>query len=386
MIHLDANGSTAMLPEVVEAMLPWLYESGANPSAAHASGRRARQAIEDARERIAAWLGADADEIVFTAGGTEGANTAIHSLDRLVGTGTAVVSSIEHSAVLRAAENLERQVKYAPVDGDGVLDLERFSALLPEAAMISVMAANNETGVVQPLSVVCGLARERGIPVHSDAVQAAGKTDLDVRRLGVDMLSISAHKFHGPQGVGALYARRGVRFSPLLVGGSQENGRRAGTENTAGIVGMAAAAAAMMRRAGERAELQRMRDAFESAVLAGLPDVAVNGNARQRLPNTSNLSFAGCEALALIPMLDEAGIECSAASACLAGKIRPSHVQLAMGMSDARGRGSVRFSFSLLNQPGDAETAARIVIETVRKLRGDPALGHAALSCGLGTE
>lgn len=375
-----------MLPEVVEAMLPWLYDSHANPSGTYASARRARQAIDHAREQVAGWLGADADEIVFTAGGTESVNTAIHSLDRLVGQGAALVSAIEHSAVLRAAENLDRQVKYAPVGADGALDLEKFAALLPGAAMVSVMAANNETGVIQPLPIVCGLARERGIPVHSDAVQAAGKMDVDVRRLGVDLLSISAHKFHGPKGMGALYARRGIRFTPLMLGGLQENGRRAGTENTAGIVGMGAAAAAMKRLAGERNRLARMRDSFESAVLAALPDVVVNGDLSQRLPNTSNLSFPGCEALALVPMLDEAGIECSAASACLAGRIRPSHVQLAMGMTDARGRGSLRFSFSTLNPDADAETAARIVIDTVRKLRGDPQLATSILSCGLAAE
>lgn len=386
MIRLDANGSTAMLPEVVEAMLPWLHDGHANPSGAFGAARRARQAIEVAREQVAGWIGADADEIVFTSGGTESVNTALHSLHRLVGQGTVVVSAIEHAAVLRCVETLDRQVKHAPVGSDGVLDLEKISTLLPGAAMVSVMAANNETGVVQPVSVVAGLARERGIPVHSDAVQAAGKMDLNVRRMGVDMLSLSAHKFHGPKGAGVLYVRRGIRFHPYLTGGSQENGRRAGTENVPAIVGVGAAAAAMARKAGERARLQPMRDSFESAVRSGLQGVTVNGDPAQRLPNTSNLAFEGCEALALIPMLDEAGVECSAASACLAGRIRPSHVQLAMGMSDARGRGSVRFSFSVLNTPEEAERAARIVIDTVRKLRGNPHLGGAAVSCGIAAD
>jgi len=368
-IHLDANATTAMLPEVLDAMLPWLRDAHANPSGAYASGRRAREAIEQARGRFAAWIGAEPDEIVFTSGGTESCNTAMRSLDRLVGPGNAVVSSIEHSAVLRCAEDLDRPVKYAPVGADGRLDLEKFAALLPGAAMVSVMAANNETGVIQPLHDVCAMARERGLPVHSDAVQLAGKSALDARRLGADMLSFSAHKFHGPPGVGALYVRRGLRFFPFHLGGSQEIGRRAGTENTAAIAGMGAAAAELARREREIAALHLLRDTFESALLGGLSGVAVNGDAVHRLPNTSHLSFEGCEALELIRRLDAAGIECSAGSACMAGTIRPSHVQLAMGLDGARGRGGIRFSFSILNTADEVRRAAGIVKETVESLR-----------------
>lgn len=387
MIHLDANGSTAMLPEVLEAMLPWLRDGHANPSGAYASARQARQAIEDARARVAEWIGAEPDEIVFTGGGTESVNTALHSMDRLVGAGVAVVSSIEHSAVLRCAEDLPRPVKYAPVRPDGRLDLETFEALLPGAAMISVMAANNETGVVQPVHELSRMARERGLPVHSDAVQLAGKADMDVRHLGVDFLSLSAHKFHGPKGVGVLYARRGIRFFPLLKGGSQENGRRGGTENVAGIVGMGAAAEAMRRRGGDHSALHLMRDSFESKLLAELPGVRVNGNPVHRLPNTSHLAFDGCEAVELIQLLDQAGLECSAGSACMAGKIRPSHVQLAMGLDGARGRSSLRFSFSMLNTPAEAHLAAELVIHAVTSLREarlrgtDPGIARSA--CGL---
>ncbi|MEI8038453.1 MAG: cysteine desulfurase family protein [Verrucomicrobiota bacterium] len=385
MIHLDANASTAMLPEVLDAMLPWLRDGQANPSGAYAAARRARQAIDDARGQVAQWIGAEPDELIFTSGGTESVNTALRAMDRLVGTGATVVSGIEHSAVLRCAEDLSRPVKYAPVHSDGRLDLERFAALLPGAAMISVMVANNETGVIQPLREVCAIARERGLPVHSDAVQAAGKCELQVRRLGVDLLSLSAHKFHGPKGVGALYVRRGIRFTPLLLGGSQENGRRGGTENTAGIVGMSAAVAALRRRALELAALPQLRDTFENLLLAALPGVAINGSPAHRLPNTSHLSFAGCEAVELIQLLDEAGIECSAGSACMAGKIRPSHVQLAMGLDDARGRSSLRFSFSLLNSQADALTAAERVIRGVQQLRQatlrNTRLGIARPSC-----
>lgn len=369
MIHLDANASTPLLPEVLAAMLPWLRNGHANPSGAYAGATRAKAAIENAREQFAEWIGAEPDEIVFTSGGTESVNTALHSLDRLTGPGAAVISSVEHSAVLRCAEDLSRPVKYAPVEAGGRLDLDPFAALLPGAAMISVMAANNETGVIQPLHEVCMMARERGIPVHSDAVQLAGKGEIKVRQLGADMLSFSAHKFHGPKGVGALYVRRGIRFFPFHHGGAQENGRRAGTENTPGIVGLGAAAAALRSRAQEHTALHLMRDIFENALLTGLPGVSVNGDPIHRLPNTSHLSFAGCEAVELIQLLDQAGLECSAGSACMAGKIRPSHVQLAMGIDDARGRSSLRFSFSILNTLEDARNAAEIVKQGVLRLR-----------------
>jgi cysteine desulfurase len=385
MIHLDANGSTGMLPEVLDAMLPWLRDGHANPSGAYASARAARQAIDVARAQVAEWIGAEPDEIIFTGSGTESVNTALHSLDRLVGQGAAVVSAIEHSAVLRCAEGLPRPVKYAPVHADGRLDLEKFAALLPGAAMISVMTANNETGVIQPLREVCRMAGERGLPVHSDAVQAAGKTGIRVRELGVDFLSLSAHKFHGPKGVGALYARRGVRFFPLIKGGSQENDRRGGTENLAGIVGMGAAAAALKAR--DHSGLRLMRDAFENKLLSELAGVSVNGHPVERLPNTSHLSFEGCEAVDLIQLLDQAGLECSAGSACMAGKIRPSHVQIAMGIDGARGRSSLRFSFSALNQQAEAHQAAELVKLAVTRLRearlSGGKTGLVSASCGL---
>lgn len=382
MIHLDANGSTAMLPEVLEAMLPWLRDGHANPSGAYQSARRAREAIETARAEVAAWIGAEADEILFTSGGTESVNTALYSMDRLVGTGAAVVSAIEHSAVMRAAEDLPRPVKYAPVNPEGRLDLDKFATLLSGAAMVSIMAANNETGVIQPLAEAALMARERGLPVHSDAVQLAGKANLNVRHLGVDFLSLSAHKFHGPKGVGALYVRRGLRFFPLMKGGTQENARRAGTENVPGIVGFGAAAAILSKRAAEHGALQVMRDAFESKLLQELRGVSVNGSTIHRLPNTSHLSFDGCEAVELIQLLDQAGLECSAGSACMAGKIRPSHVQLAMGLDGARGRSSLRFSFSILNTPAEAFNAAEIIIHAVKRLRGGNA-GVPPAACGV---
>ena len=371
MIYVDANATTPLLPEVLEAMLPWLGAGFANPSGSYAAAKLARRAIEHAREQVAALLGAEPDEIVFTSGGTESVNTALHSLAALTGPGTAVVSAIEHSAVLRCVEHLARATALVAVDAGGRLDLADFSKSLDGAAWVSIMAANNETGVIQPLREVVELARQRGLPVHSDAIQAAGKIPLDVRELAVDLLSLSAHKFHGPKGVGALYVRRALRFAPLLRGGGQEAGRRGGTENTAGIVGMGAAAAAAQRHLTDPAAppVSSLRDAFEAAVLAPTPGVTVNGDVSHRLPNTSHLSFAQCDAAGLLILLDEAGVACSAGSACLTGKQQPSHVQLAMGIPAARAKTSLRVSFSRLNTLEDALAAARAVHQAVEKLR-----------------
>lgn len=367
MIYLDANATTPLLPEVLESMLPWLREGFANPSGAYAGAKLARKAIDQARGQVAEWIGADAGEIIFTGGGTESVNTALHSLDRLTGLGTAVVSAIEHSAVLRCAESLTRKVARVPVTTTGRLDLDAFASSLEGAAYVSLMAANNETGVVQPLREAAQLAREKGLPVHSDAIQAAGKGPLNVRELGLDLLSLSAHKFHGPKGVGALFVREGLRFSPLLQGGGQELGRRSGTENTAGIAGMGAAAVWMMRNTDN--SMAAMRDAFEAAVLAEISGAAVNGDLNHRLPNTSHLSFDQCDAAGLLILLDEAGVACSAGSACMTGKQQPSHVQLAMGIPEARAKSSLRFSFSRLNTMEEALLAAGILKKAVEKLR-----------------
>ena len=356
MIDLDANATTALLPEVLDAMLPWLRDGHANPSGAYAGAKLARKAIDHARCQVADLIGADPAEIIFTGGGTESVNTALHSLDALIGEGAAVVSAIEHSAVLRCVENLSKPVNVIPVTAGGRLDLDAFTAALDGAAYVSVMAANNETGVIQPLMEAAALARGKGVPVHSDAVQAVGKIPLDVRGGGVDLLSMSAHKFHGPKGMGALYVRQGLRFKPLLYGGGQESGRRSGTENTAGIVAMGAAAELAKRflTSLDESPLKAMRDAFEQAVLAGVSGVTPNGDPSHRLPNTSHLSFDRCDAAGLLILLDEAGLACSAGSACMTGKQRPSHVQLAMGIPEARAKSSLRISFSRLNTMADA--------------------------------
>lgn len=367
MIYLDANATTPLLPEVLDAMLPWLREGYANPSGAYAGAKLARRAIDQARNQVAELIGADAGEIIFTGSGTESVNTALHSLDKLAGQGAAVVSAVEHSAVLRCVDHLTREVNAIPVTAGGRMEMEAFARSLDKAAYISLMAANNETGVIQPLCEAAALARERGLPIHSDAIQAAGKIPLDVKELGVDLLSISAHKFHGPKGVGALYLREGLRFRPLLEGGGQETGRRSGTENTAGIVGMGAAAAAMLR--ASKSEIEMMRDAFEARVLAEIPGISINGDTTHRLPNTCHLSFDRCDAAGLLILLDEAGVACSAGSACMTGKQRPSHVQLAMGIPEARAKSSLRFSFSLLNTLAEALAAAMLLGKAVEKLR-----------------
>lgn len=370
MIYLDANATTALLPEALEAMLPWLREGYANPSGSYASAKLARKAIEQAREQVAELIGADSSEIVFTGCGTESVNTALHSLDALAGEGNAVVSAIEHSAVLRTVENHSRAVETIPVDAGGRLDLDRFKQLLAGAAYVSVMAANNETGIIQPISEVAALARERGLPVHSDAIQAIGKMPLNVRDLGVDLLSLSAHKFHGPKGVGALFVKKGLRFKPLLHGGGQESGRRSGTENTAGIVGMGAAAALAKRYLETKSGvLAEMRDAFETAVLSEVSGAVRNGDPAHRLPNTSHLSFERCDAAGLLILLDEAGVACSAGSACMTGKQRPSHVQLAMGIPENRAKSSLRISFSRMNTMAEAIDASAAVKRAVEKLR-----------------
>ena len=368
-IDLDANATTPLLPEVLDAMLPWLRGGYANPSGAYAGAKLARKAIDHARCQVAELIGADPSEIVFTGGGTESVNTALHSLDQLTGEGTAVVSAIEHSAVLRCVETLKKTVSIIPVTSGGRLDLDAFGKALDAAAYVSVMAANNETGVIQPLIETAAMAHEKGLPVHSDAIQAVGKIPVDVRTLGVDLLSMSAHKFHGPKGVGALFVKRGLRFKPLFHGGGQESGRRSGTENTAGIVAMGAAAESAKRFLAEDGALRAIRDAFEQAVLAGVTGAMANGDPEHRLPNTSHLSFDRCDAAGLLILLDEAGVACSAGSACMTGKQRPSHVQLAMGIPEARAKSSLRISFSRINTMDDAIAAAQAVIRAVEKLR-----------------
>ncbi len=364
-MYLDANATTPVAPEALDAMLPWLRGGHENPSAGHSGGKRAREAIERARGQVAALIGAEPGEIIFTGSGTESVNTAILSMHRLCGPGHALVSSIEHSAVLRGAAATGREVVEIPCLADGRVDVDAAQELMRGAAFVSLMTANNETGVIQPLAEIAALAREAGLPVHTDAVQAAGKIPLDVRDPAVEMLSVAAHKFYGPKGVGALFVRRKLRFEPMLHGGGQEQGRRSGTENTPGIVGMGAAAELAASRMPDAAA----RDAFEAAVNSGLDGVTLNGATAPRLPNTSHLSLDGCDAGGMLILLDEAGVACSAGSACMTGKSNPSHVQLAMGIPEARARTSLRVSFPRDATAETGAAAAEAVIAAASKLR-----------------
>jgi cysteine desulfurase len=298
-------------------------------------------------------------------------NTALHSLDVLTGIGFAVVSAIEHSAVLRQVEGSNREVRFVKVDAAGFIDEGDFAAACEGAAFASVMLANNEIGVIQPIAKLLEIARAKGLPFHTDAIQAVGKIPVSVKDIAVDMLSISAHKFHGPKGIGALYVRSGFDFSPLIVGGGQETGRRSGTENTAAIVAMGKAAklAKQALESGLGAELAAMRDLFQTLVMEGVSGCALNGDVIIKLPNTTHLSFNDCDAAGMLILLDEAGLACSAGSACMTGKRKPSHVQFAMGISEAVAKTSLRFSFSRFNTLQEAAEAAQIVIKSVQKLR-----------------
>ncbi len=371
MIDLDANATTRMLPEVVDAMLPWLRDHYANPSGSYRGAKLARNAIEQAREQVADLISAAPEEIIFTGCGTESVNTALHSLDVLTGNGAAVVSAIEHSAVLRQVERSKREVRLVKVNGVGLIEEGDFAAACEGAAFASLMLANNEIGVIQPIAKLLEIARAKGLPFHTDAIQAVGKIPVSVKDIPVDMLSISAHKFHGPKGIGALYVRSGFDFSPLIVGGGQETGRRSGTENTAAIVAMGKAAE--LAKQTLESELGRnltaMRDLFQTLVMEGVSGCTINGATDNRLPNTTHLSFQDCDAAGMLILLDEAGLACSAGSACMTGKRKPSHVQLAMGISEAVAKTSLRFSFSRFSTQQEAAEAAQIVIKSVKKLR-----------------
>ena len=360
-IYLDNAATTAVRPEVVAAMVP-LLGAAYNPSSLHAEGRAAREAVDAARATVAGLLGAAPREIVFTASGSEADSLAI------VGTARAlrdrgrhvVTSAIEHQAVLHAVDLLEREgwsVTRLPVDARGLVDPQIFAAALtPETTLATIMLVNNEIGVIEPIAELAALARARGVRFHTDAIQAPGWLPLDVRTLGVDLLALSAHKFSGPKGVGALYVRAGTPLEPLIVGGSQEHGLRAGTENVAGIVGFAAALAfAEAERAEAAPRVAALRDRLEAGIRATVPEVLINGAGAARLPGILSVGFADAPSEALLIRLDLAGIAASAGSACAAGSLEPSHVAQALGL-DARYRsGVIRFSLGRATTNGEVE-------------------------------
>jgi cysteine desulfurase len=372
-VYLDNNATTPLLPEVFEAMRPYFAERFGNASSIHHHGQETRAAVERARESVAALLGCRAAEIVFTSGGTEGDNLAISGLTQPGG--HVITSTVEHHAVLNSCKHLEAtgcEVTYVPVDGRGLVDPDDVRrALRPHTKLITIMKANNETGVLQPAEEIGKIAAEADVYFHTDAVQAAGKVPIEVDRLGCDLLSISGHKLHGPQGVGALYVRKGTALQPMFYGGSHERSRRAGTENVPGIIGLGKAAE-LAREALERGDLAQMaakRDQIEQEILSNIEATGVNGEGAPRVPNTTNIHFDCIDGEALVIALDLRGLAVSTGAACSSGAIEPSHVLTAMGLPPEIARASLRFSLGKQNTPEDVEFALNLVPQTVARLR-----------------
>jgi cysteine desulfurase len=375
-IYLDYNSTTPVDPAVLGAMLPFLAENFGNANSIHSAGQRARGAVDAARRSVATLLGAKASEIVFTCGGTEADNLAIFGIVNPCDQPRkhVVTTAIEHHAVLNTAQALEKQgvdVTYVPVSSDGIVDPEDIrEAIRPETVLISVMLANNELGTIQPIEEIGRIATEEDIYFHCDAVQAAGKLPIDVQRLGVDLLSISGHKFYAPKGVGALFVRTGTELGPLFFGGHHERDRRPGTENVPGIVGLGKAAElATDNLLADATRIAALRDRFESALFRLLPGVKVNGSVKQRVPNTCNLSFDAAGGEALVIALDLQGLMCSSGAACSSGAVEPSHVLIAIGLSPERARSSLRFSLGRPTTDHEIDEAIRIIPPVVERLR-----------------
>jgi cysteine desulfurase len=372
-VYLDNNATTPVLPEVLEAMRPYFAEHFGNASSIHHHGQETRAAVERARESVAALLGCRPSEVVFTSGGTEGDNLAISGLTRAAD--HVISSTIEHHAVLNSCKHLEAmgcEVTYVPVDGRGLVDPDDVRrALRPNTRLITIMMANNETGVLQPVEEIGKIAAEADVYFHTDAVQAAGKVPIEVKRLGCDLLSISGHKLHAPQGVGAIYVSKGTVLQPMFYGGSHERSRRAGTENVPGIIGLGKGAE-LAREALERGDLARMsamRDRIEQTILSEVDATGVNGEGAPRVPNTTNIHFDYIEGEALVIALDLKGLAVSTGAACSSGAIEPSHVLTAMGLPPEIARASLRFSLGKQNTPDDIEFALALVPQTVARLR-----------------
>jgi len=374
-IYLDYNSTTPVDPRVLAAMLPYLAENFGNANSIHSSGQRARAAVDAARESVAVLLGGKASEIVFTCGGTESDNLAIFGIVNPCDQPRkhVVTTAIEHHAVLNTAQALEKQgvdVTYVPVSREGIVDPEDIrEAIRPETVLISVMLANNEIGTIQPIAEIGQIAAEEDVYFHCDAVQAAGKLRIEVEKLGVDLLSISGHKLYAPKGVGALFVRTGTELGPLFFGGHHERDRRPGTENVPGIVGLGKAAElAMENLDADTARLAALRDRFENA-LSALPGVRVNGSVRDRVPNTSNLSFDAAGGEALVIALDLQGVMCSSGAACSSGAVEPSHVLTAIGLTPDQARSSLRFSLGRPTTDQEIDQAIRIIPPVVERLR-----------------
>ena len=375
-VYLDNNATTQVASEVLEAMLPYFHDLYGNPSSMHSFGGQVARKIREAREQVAALIGATPDEIVFTSCGTESDNAAIRSaLATYPEKRHIVTSRVEHPAVKSLCANLADKgyrITELPVDKNGILDLEQYIAgLSPDTAVVSLMWANNETGVIFPVEKAAELAHERGILFHTDAVQALGKVPINMEKSTIDMLSFSGHKLHAPKGIGVLYIRKGTRFSPFLIGGHQEKGRRGGTENTPGIVGLGKACElAAGHIARENTTVKELRDRLETALLARIPQSRVNGDTRERLPNTSNISFEFVEGEGILLLMNEHGICASSGSACTSGSLQPSHVLRAMGVPFTMAHGSIRFSLSVYNTPEEIDFVIEKMPPIIERLRG----------------
>jgi cysteine desulfurase len=374
-IYLDNNATTALAPEVLDAMLPYFRDLYGNPSSVHGLGGSVRDRIDESRRKVGELLGARPKEIMFTSGGTESDNTALRSaLKAFPEKRHIITSEVEHPAVRSLCRRLEKQgfrVTQVPVDENGNLDFDFYErSLTPDTAIVSLMWANNETGVLFPVEKAAEKARDRGILFHTDAVQAVGKCDIDLSATAIDMLSLSAHKLHGPKGVGALFVRKGSPFRPLLIGGHQERGRRAGTENVPGIIGLGRAAELARRHLAEGNEgVRTLRDKLEDAIRKTVPETHIHGRLAKRVPNTTNIGFAYVEGEGILLLLDELGICASTGSACSSGSLEPSHVLLAMGVSHASAQGAVRFSLSRYNTEEEIDFVSENIPGIIERLR-----------------
>jgi cysteine desulfurase len=374
-IYLDNNATTRIAPEVFEAMVPFLTEYYGNPSSAYSFGKQVEGHLKEAREKVAALVGCTPKEIIFTSCGTESDNAAIWSALQTTGKKHIVTTQVEHSAIMNQTDWLEKNgygVTRLPVGPDGMLSLADVEkAIRDDTAIVSIMWANNETGVIFPVEEIAALCKKKGVLSHTDAVQTPGKLDLrHVAKSDIDFLSMSGHKLHAPKGVGVLYVKRRTKILPYVIGGGQERGKRGGTENVASIVGLGRAAELSLERLSEeQSRVRALRDRFESTLLEQLPHLYINGNREQRLPNTSNIAFDFVEAEAILMRLDAAGICASSGSACTTGSLDPSHVLSAMGLTPARARSCVRFSFSHYNTDADIDQALKIIPPMIQELR-----------------
>ena len=375
-VYMDNAATTKLSPDVLNAMMPYLTDIYGNASSVHAFGREAREGVEHARNQVAAAINASPDEIFFTAGGTESDNMAIKGVaHKYAKKGKHIITTaIEHHAVLHTCEALEKEgyeVTYLPVDEDGLISVEQVrAAMRDDTLLVTVMFANNEVGTIEPIAEIGALCRERNVLFHTDAVQAVCHIPIDVRAMNIDLMSISAHKFHGPKGIGALYCRKGIVLEPVIVGGAQERKRRAGTENVAGIVGLGAAIArAHKNMSADMARVSALRDKLISGILKNIPHVKLNGHPTQRLPQNVNFSIRYIEGESILLMLDINGIAASSGSACTSGSLDPSHVLLAMGIPHEIAHGSLRLTLSDMTTDEEVDYVLETLTKTVKRLR-----------------